>query len=470
MQNVARINEVPEIPFQYPASACSYASTSGKSTYIATSPRAPSHNNDHKRKRTSTKRYNGGNGGNGGNGSKDPNLLASISSLFEDGLPFKLPSLPPADLHAQTIIPVAAGTLAFTAFLSLSTLLQLKVFKISTGSTPPIPTLLGIGSVATAALVSHVVSIGSFQQVSNRINNGMSPLPSILSISPQRQRSKRNDGNYDHYSYPYPLATMSSKNEFPFSLPSIRLPIDLDLTQTQNLTHALRIATVGLITYKLLGGRFWSIAPSSLTNLGSFARTRFAIPAGTKYANFQQRRQIEALGRKWGCHTCGSRGVLSISRIGSNHKHKVKFHADHMPPNSAVKQMNQKFYRRVLGWNVKQKFYPQCTSCSNLQGGILSEGSRRGAKNLINLGGGENALNHASTFRFRMEHLTGGLVAAATVVGVSSDSNFASDAASEVVGDWDVHGSGGNRKRFLQWQNRAFDFWECVTDAVKGFF
>ena len=227
-------------------------------------------------------------------------------------------------------IPFIAGTLAFAAMLSLSTLIQLKIFRISTGSLPPLPSMIGFGTVATATAISHIASIKAFQLV----------------------RSERPI----HINNLYDTATK------PF--------FDFQITK-DNAAHLIRVSAIGLLTYKGLGGRFWSISPSNLTNLGSFARTTFSIPATDKYATQAQRKAIERLGRTFGCHTCGSRRIISRSKNG------VKFIADHMPPQSAVKQMNERWYRQVFGMKVKQRFYPQCVSCSNLQGGILSEATRQ---------------------------------------------------------------------------------------------
>ena len=320
--------------------------------------------------------------------------------------------------YINDAIPMAAGTLAFTAMLSISTLLQFKLFRISTGTPPPIPTMIGFGSVAAAALASHVVSVKAFQFVQQGYQ---------LSISD-------------------------------FMPPSLDLNLD-----KQNVAHALRVCLVGLLAYKGLGGRFWSVAPSSITNLGSFARTTLSLPATEKYASKTQRKAIERLGLSIGCHTCGSRKIISRGMNGNG----IKFIADHMPPLSVMKQMNDRWFRRILGITVKQRFYPQCFSCSSTQGGILSSATRslmnysetsailrRGKlPNLSNAGGGKNAFNHGLTFR--KEHFAGGLVAAATVYDASER---------DVLGGW--HNDGGNRKRFLQWQMRLTDGINHVKSRV----
>jgi len=186
--------------------------------------------------------------------------------------------------------------------------------------------------------------------------------------------------------------------------------------------------TLGFLAFKLLGGRFWAISPSSFTNIGSFARA--SIPATSKYATPSERLAIERLGRATGCHTCGSRMLFTSS--------PVKFHGDHMPPQAVTKQLNDKWYRKLLGIQVKQRFYPQCVPCSNKQGSILSKATnelrkmeaernslnflKRFGNNLPDLqkaGGGR--LAHFHGLRLRTSHLTGGVIGAMTVGSVNGE-------------------------------------------------
>ena len=183
-----------------------------------------------------------------------------------------------------------------------------------------------------------------------------------------------------------------------------------------------------MLTFRLLGGRFWAIAPSSYTNLGSFKR--WSIPCGSKYASSTERALIERMGRKWGCHTCGSR--MLFGRVG-----KHKFVGDHMPPKSVAEAMNNTWIRR---WGILKKvqyrFYPQCFNCSQTQGSILSKASQEVSKKsspsilpsffagnkvctLKNAGGGRMAYYHG--LRFRINHLTGGVLAATTVVDATNE-------------------------------------------------
>eukprot|EP00539_Tryblionella_compressa_P001885 CAMPEP_0178741042 /NCGR_PEP_ID=MMETSP0744-20121128/4914_1 /TAXON_ID=913974 /ORGANISM="Nitzschia punctata, Strain CCMP561" /LENGTH=252 /DNA_ID=CAMNT_0020393859 /DNA_START=42 /DNA_END=800 /DNA_ORIENTATION=+ len=194
------------------------------------------------------------------------------------------------------------------------------------------------------------------------------------------------------------------------------------------ISHEVRVCLLGLLTFKLLGGRFWAVSPSSYTHMGSFAR--WSIPCTEKYATANQRAMIEQMGRKWGCHTCGSR-MLNAPADKS-----FRFVGDHMPPKSVAEQMNASWLRRLgILPKVQFRFYPQCTSCSSTQGSILSKATKklniktatvnggrrlsRGAKAIAlkDAGGGSTAYFHGS--RFRVNHLTGGMLAAGTTVGAS---------------------------------------------------
>jgi len=163
---------------------------------------------------------------------------------------------------------------------------------------------------------------------------------------------------------------------------------------------------LGLFTFKMLGGRFWAVSPSSYTHVGSFARK--SIPGKETYANQLERDLLSRIGSVWGCHTCGAR-ILSRSNLV----------ADHQPPKAVGQKMNKLLWRRLLGVKVNYRFYPHCKTCSNIQGSILSSASRKSYNwwNIAKLngsGGGRLAKSHA--FKFRFNHLTGGIISAVTVL------------------------------------------------------
>jgi hypothetical protein len=177
----------------------------------------------------------------------------------------------------------------------------------------------------------------------------------------------------------------------------------------------VRVCLVGLLAYRVaLGGRFWAVAPSSYTHLGSFARG--SLPATARYAAPSQRQQIEKMGRLLGCHTCGSRRLLQ--RVDAH-----QFVGDHMPPKSVADQMNRAVWRRILHHKVSFRFYPQCIVCSSKQGSLLSAAAQHNNNNikspfrivqLAGVGGGHQA--HFHGWRPRLSHLTGGVVAAAALL------------------------------------------------------
>lgn len=250
------------------------------------------------------------------------------------------------------VVPCLAGVAAFGSSLAVSTFAQLHVLGVSTATRPPFPTLVGTASVALASLASHGATAHC------------------------RSRSLRKD------------------DDRPFWPPS---------TST-----ALRVCLVGLCSFQLLGGRFWAVSPSSYTGLGSFARPRLGLPAKTtSYATDAQRRAIEALGRRHGCHTCG------VSRGSS-----LLFHADHVPPNAVVRHENAKLWRRLLRRFVKQHFHPQCVDCSGKQARILSKATvAKRLHQLERVVTRRSELAHFHGLRPRTNHLAGGLVGAVTVAG-----------------------------------------------------
>ena len=207
---------------------------------------------------------------------------------------------------------------------------------------------------------------------------------------------------------------------------------------------------LGLLAFKSLGGRFWAIAPSSYTHLGSFAR--WSIPCTAKYATPKQRTMIEQMGRKWGCHTCGSRMYLKSAKSATTGK-SWRFAGDHMPPKSVAKHMNEMWVRKVgLLPKVNFRFYPQCVSCSSAQGSLLSKAgsnlpglstSKLRASTMFEAGGGQTA--HFHGFRSRINHLTGGVLAATLVAGVS-----------------DKEIANGRPKRLERWHRR-------IKNAIKCF-
>lgn len=296
---------------------------------------------------------------------------------------------------------ILAGVAAFGSTLAVSTWAQGRLLGISTGSPRPVATVAGVAAVCAASLASHHACLATHDSIKyGRSHRNYMPLGGGNSMFRFRE---------DH-----------------LDLKVVKIPL-----------HPIRICVVGLLAFKLLGGRFRCIPPSSFTDLGSFARPSFSLPATDRYATSAQRAVVERMGRAVGCHTCGSR--MRFHNSGS-----VKFVADHMPPKVVMEQLNRKWYRQLLGRRVSFRFYPQCVQCSSKQGSILSKATIQASflvrrTSLSKAGGGARAYFHG--LRPRVNHLAGGVVAATAVVG---------------VGEADI--LDGNRWRYAK-AHRRIDAW-----------
>ncbi|CAB9526478.1 expressed unknown protein [Seminavis robusta] len=286
--------------------------------------------------------------------------------------------------------PIAAGVVSFGSTLAVSTWTQLALLGVSTGTRPRIiPSSLGAASVCLASIASHHMAIVAHGQMETyKKRRRISTVPSIMNHLPDgpRQRLEEASSGWNQ-SY-----KSLSKGECIDFFGFVRVPM-----------HTVRVCILGLLAFKLLGGRFWAIAPSSYTNLGSFARR--GIPATEKYANVAQKATLQRWGKQWGCHTCGT-------RMG-----RSKFVGDHMPPKSVAEEWNARWHNRMLGRRVGFRFFPQCEPCSRKQGSLLSKAVQQQQGGLAKAGGGRLAYNHS--LRPRWNHLGGGVVAGVTVVGAS---------------------------------------------------
>jgi len=318
----------------------------------------------------------------------------------------------------KLIVPTIAGAGTFTATLGLSTHLQHRL-RISTG-TALLPSFLGLTAVAIASISSHLISIKAYDMIDNKhhdmLRDGHAMMMTMHGWIEQTKCRLHSYGNS------FSMEALSIMTFPTFTIPDG--PMLSELSSSINFTHLLRICTIGILAYKGFGGRFWSISPSSYTQPGSFARHMASLPASASYATQTKRKTIEKLGKILGCHTCGSRELFSRGMYNNG----VKFIADHMPPTSAIQQINGRWYRRLFGISMKQRFYPQCTKCSQKQATILNNATReyrnsgfllRKGLNLYTSGGGRNAYNHG--FKPRLEHLAGAVVASSTVFDADSN-------------------------------------------------
>ncbi len=133
----------------------------------------------------------------------------------------------------------------------------------------------------------------------------------------------------------------------------------IDFTVNELLTSTV----TGVVLFRAFGGRFSSVLPSHLNAPGSFAR--HWIPAySVQYANNIQKSIIQEIGKKYGCHSCGTKRIK-------------QYYADHQPPNKLIKSHLESLGKTSeQNGDFMQQFYPHCPSCSILQGHSLSIDSK----------------------------------------------------------------------------------------------
>jgi len=136
---------------------------------------------------------------------------------------------------------------------------------------------------------------------------------------------------------------------------------------------ALADAALGLFCFGALGGRLRAVLASDVLFPGANASA--SMPAvGASYATKFQRTELLRMLRQHGCHHCGKKSGPVI--------------ADHMPPNLFVDQMKRERGLRAFlsraRWNGKttQRFYPQCTGCSQKQSSAVKKNRKALVLNL----------------------------------------------------------------------------------------
>lgn len=148
--------------------------------------------------------------------------------------------------------------------------------------------------------------------------------------------------------------------------------------------HLIADAILGIAAFRVMGGRFRSVMPSDLAQVGAIAKESMPA-AGMQYATDEKRRELARLFRRDGCHHCGTRKGAMVG--------------DHMPPNKHVREaaeayssrrrlfsflpiMKSRYIRKgmqALGVPVGpplQRYYPQCRPCSQLQAAAVRSGKR----------------------------------------------------------------------------------------------
>lgn len=101
------------------------------------------------------------------------------------------------------------------------------------------------------------------------------------------------------------------------------------------------------------------IAPGVFAN--SFNKLTRSIPTTQSVVTESQREVLQRLGKRFGCHQCGSRQMFT-SKV---------FIGDHMPPTKFAVEQSQALWRKFLRVPVTQRLWPQCQKCFLLQGSAV---------------------------------------------------------------------------------------------------
>jgi hypothetical protein len=90
---------------------------------------------------------------------------------------------------------------------------------------------------------------------------------------------------------------------------------------------------------------------------GPFARESISSRGPSRSLTEQERQELNRIGSKWGCHTCGTKNPGTESG---------NWYGDHQHPNAM-----SRFFRG------EQRRFPHCRDCSNRQGGWLANWLRQ---------------------------------------------------------------------------------------------
>ena len=135
------------------------------------------------------------------------------------------------------------------------------------------------------------------------------------------------------------------KNRDKFGLTDHLLPAPSHFYQAQRHERRDQIkrTLLSLGVFVLLEqNNFRSAFPSSVISLGVFGnlgrRFRLSVPTDSALTTEAQRKAIQKLGKRYGCHHCGSRQLFS----------KKVFIADHMPPTKIAEKLSKVWWRRMF--------------------------------------------------------------------------------------------------------------------------
>lgn len=120
------------------------------------------------------------------------------------------------------------------------------------------------------------------------------------------------------------------------------LPLPKVSRKNERREHIKRMF-LSTLTFVLLEQRAFRTAfPSSIISLGVFGnlgrRFRLSVATDSALTTAAQREAIQKLGKRFGCHHCGSRQMFS----------RKVFIADHMPPTKIAEKLSRSWWRKLL--------------------------------------------------------------------------------------------------------------------------
>ncbi|XP_078482868.1 uncharacterized protein LOC144743288 [Ciona intestinalis] len=127
--------------------------------------------------------------------------------------------------------------------------------------------------------------------------------------------------------------------------------------------------TLSVIHFAIFSRRLKMVLPSHVLHPGAYARKTVPLDEITSRVTESQKRSVQKLGYKYGCHTCG----VKYSRLNKVKRYIVRkwfplqrkpnslYYADHSPPVALAPV----YLKRNK--NAKGSLLPQCQSCSYFQ-------------------------------------------------------------------------------------------------------
>lgn len=112
------------------------------------------------------------------------------------------------------------------------------------------------------------------------------------------------------------------------------------------------------------------LLPSSYLHPGSFANKYIKLTEYNQNQTNSDRIKIQKYGKKYGCHTCGTKLSYLSKLLLYTNKHVVNYNnifiGDHSPPKALVDKiyLNNTLIKNNNLTTITSKLYPQCNTCS----------------------------------------------------------------------------------------------------------